>query len=65
MADFAKLDVNEVALLAGTDESFIAAEMIEVWGIRETVITRSDGALVREDGKTYFERFEVGERGRW
>jgi sugar/nucleoside kinase (ribokinase family) len=57
MADCVKLDVNEARWLTGTDDLFTAAEMLEGWGSRETVITRADGVLARGQGKSYFERF--------
>lgn len=57
MASKIKLDVVEARLLTGTEDLELAALEFERWGSRETLITRSDGALVRHEGKTYFERF--------
>jgi sugar/nucleoside kinase (ribokinase family) len=57
MADYVKLDVNEAKWLTGTTDLSIAAEMLDGWGSRETVITRADGVLARFDGNNYFERF--------
>lgn len=55
--DFAKLDVVEAKILTGTDNISEAAAICEGWGSRETLITRSDGVLVRSMGKDYFEDF--------
>ena len=52
-----KLDVVEARVLTGTDDLEKAAEIVGAWGCPEIMITRSDGALVRAGGKTYFERF--------
>ncbi|MGD0230683.1 MAG: PfkB family carbohydrate kinase [Syntrophorhabdales bacterium] len=57
MVDCVKLDVNEARWLTGTDDLFTAAEMLDGWGSRETVITRADGVLARREGKNYFEKF--------
>jgi sugar/nucleoside kinase (ribokinase family) len=57
LADFVKLDVVEAKLLTGTDNISEAASICEDWGSHETLITRSDGVLVRKDGKEYFELF--------
>ena len=57
LVDFVKLDVVEAKILTGTDNISKAAAKCEDWGSRETLITRSDGVLVRSDGKDYFEHF--------
>lgn len=57
IADFVKLDVVEAIILTGTDNISEAAAICEGWGSRETMITRSDGVLVRSMGKDYFETF--------
>lgn len=57
IADFVKLDVVEAKILTGTDNISEAAAICEGWGSRETLITRSDGVLVRSAGKDYFETF--------
>jgi sugar/nucleoside kinase (ribokinase family) len=57
MVDFVKLDVVEAKILTGTDNILEAAAICEGWGSRETLITRSDGVLVRSKGKDYFEGF--------
>jgi sugar/nucleoside kinase (ribokinase family) len=57
MADCVKLDANEARCLTGTDDLLTAAEMLDGWGSRETLITRADGVLARCEGKNYFERF--------
>ena len=55
MVDCVKLDVNEARWLTGTDDLFAAAEMLDGWGSRETVITRAGtGVLARREGKNYF-----------
>ncbi|MEO0249088.1 MAG: PfkB family carbohydrate kinase [candidate division WOR-3 bacterium] len=57
MADFVKLDAKEAQVLTGTDHLESAASILDDWGSRETVITRADGALVRTEGKNYFQKF--------
>jgi len=57
IVDFVKLDVVEAKILTGTDNISRAAAICEGWGSRETLITRSDGVLVRSMGKGYFETF--------
>ncbi len=57
IAEKVKLDVMEAKLLTGTDNLEKAALILEEWGSRETLITRSDGVLLRYGGKTYFEKF--------
>lgn len=57
MAEKIKLDVVEAELLTGTSDLEQAAVQLEKWGASEVMVTRADGALVRHEGKTYFERF--------
>ncbi len=57
MAEKIKLDVVEAELLTGTADLEQAAIQFEQWGTSEVMVTRADGALVRHEGKTYFERF--------
>jgi sugar/nucleoside kinase (ribokinase family) len=57
LVDFAKLDMVEAKILTGTDNISEAAAICEGWGSRETLITSSDGVLVRSMGKEYFETF--------
>jgi len=57
LADIVKLDVVEAEVLTGTRDLEEAARVVEEWGALETLLTRSDGAFVRYEGKTYFERF--------
>jgi sugar/nucleoside kinase (ribokinase family) len=57
LADFVKLDVVEAKILTGTDNISKAAAICEGWGSSETLITRSDGVLVRSNEKDYFEHF--------
>lgn len=57
MVDFIKLDLKEAATLTGTNVLQDQAEILEGWGSLETVITCSDGALVRSKGKTTFTKF--------
>lgn len=57
IVDFVKLDVVEASILTGTENISEAAAICESWGSRETLITRSDGVLVRSMGKDYFESF--------
>jgi sugar/nucleoside kinase (ribokinase family) len=68
LLDAAKLDVVEARLLTGSDDLETAAIAFENWGCPETMITRSDGALVRVNGKTYWKPFTnrtvVGRTGR-
>ena len=68
LAERVKVDVQEAKLLTGTDDLEKAALILEDLGSRETMITRSDGVLLRYDGKTYFEKFSnrylLGRTGR-
>jgi sugar/nucleoside kinase (ribokinase family) len=57
LVDMVKLDIVEAELLTGTNDLEEAAAIVEDWGGPETLITRSDGALVRHKGQTYFERY--------
>ena len=57
LVDIVKLDVVEAEILTGTHELKEAAAIVEDWGSIETIITRSDGALARYKGQTYFERY--------
>lgn len=57
MADKVKLDVVEAEILTGTADLEQAAIQFEKWGSGEVMITRSDGALVRCGGRSYFEPF--------
>ncbi|HPW37061.1 MAG TPA: PfkB family carbohydrate kinase [Syntrophorhabdus sp.] len=57
LADFVKLDLVEAEILTGTDNLSKAAGICEAWGSQETLITRSEGVLVRKDGKDYFEHY--------
>ena len=52
-----KLDAVEARVLTGSDDLEQAARIFEQWGCPETMITRSDGVLVRVAGTTYFEKF--------
>ena len=68
LAERVKVDVQEAKLLTGTEDLEKAALILEDLGSRETMITRSDGVLLRYDGKTYFEKFSnrylLGRTGR-
>jgi sugar/nucleoside kinase (ribokinase family) len=68
LAEKVKVDVQEAKLLTGTEDLEKAALILEDLGSRETMITRSDGVLLRCDGKTYFEKFRnrytLGRTGR-
>jgi sugar/nucleoside kinase (ribokinase family) len=57
LVDMAKLDIVEAEVLTGTSDPEEASAVLEDWGATETLITRSEGALVRHQGKTYFERY--------
>ena len=57
MCDIVKLDVVEAKILTGTEDLEKAAEEIEKWGCPETLITRSDGVLVRRSGLVHFETY--------
>lgn len=68
LMDAAKLDIVEAKILTGTDNIEDAAKIFESWGCPETLITHSDGVLVRSHGKTYYEKFSnkssIGRTGR-
>lgn len=55
--DFVKLDATEGKVLTGTETPRDQAKMLEDWGSKETVITYSEGALVRSEGKTTLAKF--------
>jgi sugar/nucleoside kinase (ribokinase family) len=57
LVDMLKLDIVEAEVLTGTNDPVEASAVLEEWGAAETLITRSEGALVRHQGKTYFERY--------
>jgi len=57
LADNVKLDVIEAEVLTGTQNMEEAARLVEEWGALETILTCSEGAFARYEGKTYFERF--------
>jgi len=57
LVDMVKLDMVEAEVLTGTNDPGGASAVLEGWGATETLITRSEGALVRHQGKTYFERY--------
>jgi sugar/nucleoside kinase (ribokinase family) len=57
LVDVVKLDVVEAEILTGKNDLEEAALVMEGWGSSETIITRSDGVLVRYRRKTYFERY--------
>jgi len=65
MVDFVKVDVMEAKALTGTDILRDQADILEDWGSLETIITSSEGVLVRSKGKTTFVRFtNKSNRGR-
>jgi sugar/nucleoside kinase (ribokinase family) len=68
LLDMVKLDVVEARVLTGTDDLERAAITFEAWGSPETMITRSDGVLLRVNGRTHWRRFSnrsvVGRTGR-
>ena len=57
LVDKVKLDIVEAEILTGTDDMNKAAAIVEEWGSVETLITSSDGALVRHKGRTFFEKY--------
>jgi len=57
MADFVKLDTVEAQTLTGADTLQNQAEILEDWGSTETIITSSEGALIRSNGVTMFANF--------
>jgi sugar/nucleoside kinase (ribokinase family) len=57
LADVVKLDIVEAEVLTGTANKEKAAKLVEEWGAIDTILTSSDGALVRSKGNTYFERY--------
>ena len=57
LVDVVKLDIVEAEVLTGTRNTEEAAKQVEEWGAHEIILTSSDGALARHQGKTYFEKF--------
>ena len=57
MVDFVKLDTVEAQTLTGADTLQNQAEILEDWGSTETIITFSEGALIRSNGVTMFANF--------
>ena len=57
MVDFVKLDTVEAQTLTGADALQGQADILEDWGSSETIITSSEGVLVRNKGKTTFVKF--------
>ena len=57
MADFVKLDAVEAQTLTGADVLQDQADILEDWGSSETIITSSEGVLVRSKGKSTFAKF--------
>jgi sugar/nucleoside kinase (ribokinase family) len=57
LADRVKLDIVEAEVLTGTRDMEEAARRVEQWADVETILTSSDGAMVRWKGNTYFERY--------
>jgi len=57
LMDKLKLDVVEAKILTGMDDIERAAVEVESWGCGEVVITRSEGALARAGGRTWYEKF--------
>lgn len=68
MARSVKLDVVEAEYLTDTTDLERAAIQFEEWGTEETMVTSSEGALVRHGGRSYFEPFtnrsDAGRTGR-
>jgi len=57
MADFVKLDAVEAKMLTGTEVLQDQADILEDWGSSETVITCSNGVLVKSKGRTTLAKF--------
>jgi sugar/nucleoside kinase (ribokinase family) len=57
LVDFVKADIIEGEALTGTRNLEDQARILEDWGSCETVITCSDGALARSEGKTSYVKF--------
>ena len=55
--DMLKLDITESRILTGKEEAEPALEIIADWGCPEIVLTRTDGVLVRANGRTHFQPF--------
>lgn len=68
LMDKIKLDIMEAGRLTGTDDIEKAARIIRDWGCPEVMITCANGALVRHEENSYFEKFTnrtiVGRTGR-
>jgi sugar/nucleoside kinase (ribokinase family) len=68
IVDFVKLDAVEAKILTGTDSLQDQADILETWGKAEIIITSSEGALSRANGKSMFAKFTnrntVGRMGR-
>jgi sugar/nucleoside kinase (ribokinase family) len=56
-ADFVKLDAVEATILTGAEALQDQADILEDWGSPETIVTCSDGALVKSKGAAAFARF--------
>jgi len=57
LVDIVKLDIVEAEILTGKSDLKDAASVLEDWGSLETMITCSEGILVRYRNKTCFERY--------
>jgi sugar/nucleoside kinase (ribokinase family) len=57
LTDFVKLDAVEAKILTGADVLQDQADILEGWGSSEIVITSSEGAQARSNGKTTFVKF--------
>jgi sugar/nucleoside kinase (ribokinase family) len=57
MVHFVKLDIMEAQVLTGIDDLQGQAEALQEWGNAEIIITCSEGALVKNEGKMTFARF--------
>jgi sugar/nucleoside kinase (ribokinase family) len=57
MADFVKLDAVEAKILTGTEVLQDQADILEDWGSSETVITSSNGVMVKSKGRTVLAEF--------
>ncbi len=55
--DVFKLDINEARILTGEEDPERIFKDLEGWGLKEIVLTRSDGVFVRRDGRTEFSPF--------
>jgi sugar/nucleoside kinase (ribokinase family) len=57
MVDFVKLDAVEAQTLTGAEAVQDQADVLESWGSSEIVITWSEGALARSNGRTTYLKF--------